>query len=241
MRRKLLLVNLALLALAALAGLRLRQQWSAAHAHERAVLGRSLHAAAPPPLSAAPPPAKIKAADYLEIAQKMLFTKDRNPVVTVEAAAPPPLKPLPPLPLFFGVMNFGDGPTVLMAAKPGSPHVDVRLGDQIGDFTLVSLEGDDLVLDFEGRPVRKSRRELARTAAEVEISRRPAAGAPAASPPPPRPSAPVKSAPGVDTGRGTRACLPGDPAPPGTVVDGYRKMAKVGMFGPECYWELINK
>ena len=87
MKRKLLFANLALLALSVAGGVHLRREWIAARAREQAVLRKRIQATPPPPMTPLPANEPVKAVDYNDIAQKMLFSKDRNPVVVVE---PPP-------------------------------------------------------------------------------------------------------------------------------------------------------
>jgi hypothetical protein len=87
----LLLLNLVLLLLTAAAGWQLRREWLAARAREEAVLKRKLQPAPAPPVSPMEPARPVMPAGYAEIAQKMLFVRDRNPNVVVEAVpAPPP-------------------------------------------------------------------------------------------------------------------------------------------------------
>ncbi|MCS7316027.1 MAG: hypothetical protein RMI94_11600, partial [Bryobacterales bacterium] len=110
MKRRLLVLNLALAALAALAGWRVRARWLEARHREAMVLGQQVKPLPPPPYAALPAPEPLRAADYIEAAEKMLFSRDRNPTVVVEA---PPEKPLPPLPVLYGVMDLGDGLTAI--------------------------------------------------------------------------------------------------------------------------------
>ena len=148
MNRKVLLLNLALLALAATLGWQLRVRWLDARTHERTFLSRT--PAGPPVLP--PPPAQlpkpVSPADYIDVAQKTLFSKDRNPNVIVD---PPPPAPAPPKP-----------------APPKEPGL------------------------------------------------------------------------GVDMGGGFRACVPGDPSPAGTVLNGYRKVVAQSLMGPSCHWEQVK-
>jgi hypothetical protein len=46
--------------------------------------------------------------------------------------------------------------------------------------------------------------------------------------------------PGVSMGGDFRACIPGDPTPPGTVMEGYRKLVSDTPFGKACRWELVR-
>jgi hypothetical protein len=96
LKRRLLLLDLILAALTALAGWRARQQWLEARHREAMVLGQQVKPLPPPPVTPLPVPEPVRAAQYIEIAEKMLFSRDRNPTVIIEK---PPEKPLPPLPV----------------------------------------------------------------------------------------------------------------------------------------------
>ncbi len=236
MTRKIVVLNLALLGLIALAGWQLRREWLAAQAREAAVLQKKVKPVPPPPAGPSQAAAPLTAAGYNDIAQKNLFSKDRNPVVVVEAAPPPPPKPMPPLPVFHGVMNLGDGPIAIMSESPKTPHREYRPGQPIGPFTLVSVNSREVVLDWEGKQVAKAVEELTPPPEErQEVASRTEA------PPPQQAQAPkVQSGPGVDIGKGVRACVPNDSTPAGAVVDGMRKVVSDSPFGPVCRWEAVR-
>jgi type II secretory pathway component PulC len=178
----------------------------------------------------------------------MLFSQDRNPNVVVDVAPP---KPLPPLPVAHGMVNFGGGPMVILSERPGAPHRTYSAGEKIGEFTLVAINNDGVVLEFDGREIKKSLQEL-RGSAEGQ----PPVQAEQAPPPqqavttvetvvqPPAqttvetPS--VQSGPGVVISGQVRACLPNDPSPPGTVIDGLRKLVNQTPFGKVCRWEPVE-
>jgi hypothetical protein len=96
----------------------LRREWTEARAREQAVLLKRIRPVPPPPCPPLPATEPVKAADYNDIAQKMLFSKDRNPVVVVEPPPAPKVVPMPALPLFHGVVNLGDGPMAIMSEGP---------------------------------------------------------------------------------------------------------------------------
>jgi hypothetical protein len=234
-KRKLLLTNMILLALAVAGAVRLRREWIETRAREQAVLRKRIPPAAPPPMAALPAVAPVKAADYSDIAQKMLFSRDRNPVVVVE---PPPKEkpiPMPALPLFHGVLNLGDGPMAIMSEGPKGPHRDYQPGDKVGAFKLVAVNNEELVLEWEGQTITKRVDEILDRGPVAPPAAGPAAAAPAAPPPPP--VAKAAAAPGSDLSPGIKACQPGDTSPAGTVADGMRKVIKGTPFGSRCYWE----
>lgn len=239
MNRKLWLLNFALIALIAAAGWRLRKEAADFHARERATLQKKIPAATPPAQPAATPAPTVTASSYLDIAQKMLFSKDRNSQVILDPPPPPEKpKPLPPLPAVHGVMNLGDGPIVMMSDKPGSRHRGVHPGETIGDFKLVSVTDDELVLGWEDRTVKKKLQDLISRGGDESGS---ASGSgPAAVASTPRPAAVGKAEPNVKLSDDVATCQTNDPSPPGTIVNGMRKVVSQTPFGTACRWEAVK-
>jgi hypothetical protein len=240
LKRRLWLLNFVLIASIAAAGWRLRNEAAEFHARERAALRRRV-AVAPAP---APPPAAsstaVVPASYLEIAQKMLFSKDRNSQVIVDPPKPPePPKPLPPLPSVSGMMDIGDGPTVVMTDKKGGHSRGVRPGETIGEFKLVAVKGDELTFSWEDRTVTRKLDDLIdRGVADAGPA---TAGNTAASAPAPAPAAVVgKPEPGVQLSEGVSSCQTNDATPAGTVVNGMRKEVSPTPFGPACRWVAVK-
>lgn len=153
MNRRLVLLNLALVGLAGVLVWMLRAHWLEAQARERAVLQRKV----PPKAVLAPPaPPAVKAsapADYIDVAGKMLFSKDRNPTVVVEAPKPPPEPVMPALPNYHGQMAIGE-PVILLSAGNGAQR-SYHAGDRLGDFTLVSFDEDSITFDWKGKTVER--------------------------------------------------------------------------------------
>jgi hypothetical protein len=240
LKRKLWLLNILLAAAIALAGWQLRKEAREFHARERATLNKRPPIPAPPapPPAAAPP--TVTGAAYLGIAKDMLFSKDRNSQVIVDPPKPPdPPKPLPPLPAVYGVMNIGDGPTVMMSERSGGRQRGVHPGEKIGEFKLVSANSDELVLAFENRTVKKKVDELIdRGGVEAVVAVGPAGAAAASSTPAPPPVG--KPEPGVKLGDGLANCQANDPSPDGTIVNGMRKVVRQTPFGPACSWEAVK-
>lgn len=239
MKRKLIALDLALVAAIGAASWRLRQDWITLRAREHRLYQRSVKGSQPPVFNVAPAPQPVAAVGYAEIALKMLFSKDRNPDVVIEPTKEPPPKPMPPLPLLYGVMNLLDSTTVVMSENAAAPHQGVRLGEQIGPFTLVAVTREDITLDWDGQPITKKIDDM--------LVRQPVPAAPsnvAAKPAQPvrvEGQAPPKAdaAPGADIGNGVRACQAGDSSPAGTVSSGYRKAVSATPFGSACRWEPI--
>ncbi|MBI3470132.1 MAG: hypothetical protein HY013_02095 [Candidatus Solibacter usitatus] len=178
------------------------------------------------------------------MAQKALFWKDRNPQVILEAPAPVQEKPAPPLPVLYGVMDIGDGPILMMSEKGAARHRGVRVGETIGEYKLAALEGEALVLNWEGKTVRKKREELAPKKDDAPpVAADTGRPAPVVTSTPSAPSqsqSPAKSEPGVELTAGVKACIPGDTSPAGTVVDGYKKIVTPTPFGNQCRWEAVK-
>ena len=238
MKRKLWLLNFVLIAAIAAAGWRLRNEAQDFHAREGQTLHSKLATPPPPPYTPMAPAQPVAPASYLDIAQKMLFSKDRNSQVILDPPKPPePPKPLPALPAASGVMNI-DGPLVMMSEKPGTRFHGVRAGDMIGEFKLVSVEGDQLTFSWQDRTVTKKWQELLeRSSADPGPANVVNTGSSAAPPPPP----PVgKSEPGVQLSEGVSSCQTNDPSPAGTVVNGMRKVVSQTPFGAACRWEAVK-
>lgn len=240
MKRKLWLLNFVLLGLLGLTGWELRQSYSEAREREIRMFGRSMQDA-PKPLSApATAPQPVTAANYLEVAEKLLFSADRNSTVAIEVAPP---KPMPDLPRAHGVMAFGGDPAIVLSEKAGARQRGYRAGETIGSFKLLALKGDIVVFEWEGQQIEKRVEDiLIRSAPAIEAPPAPAVDANAAAAPGTTVlvSEPAKAAPGVELGKQERACNPGDASAPGAVVDGMRKVISKTPFGDSCRWVPVK-
>jgi len=246
--RNLVLLNLLLMALIGLVSWRLWVSYEESTRRQKAFLSAPSPASPPPMVVIPPPPGQVSAANYYDIAAKLPFSKDRNPVVVVEVVAP---KPMPALPKYYGMMNFGGAPKVIMALTPGGPQKSYVAGDKVGDFKLVTIASAGLIFDWEGKQVAARFEEMRDT---TPPEQRPQA-AQSGAPPAPQPAAgsgvtsvaPVTSVaggsaqkPGVDVGEGLKGCVAGDSSPAGAVVDGYRKVIAQTPFGGSCRWEKVK-
>jgi hypothetical protein len=136
----------------------LRANWLEAQARERAVLRRQVApkaVLAPPSL---PPVQAAAPAEYIDVANKMLFSKDRNPIVVVEPPKPAPEPVMPALPSYSGQMAIGEPVIVLTAAKD-SQH-SYHAGDQVGDFKLTSFDQDNIVFEWKGKTIERKLEDL---------------------------------------------------------------------------------
>ena len=239
MRRRLWLVDITLFALVVLASTALRQRWVEGRAREEALLKRMAPAPAAPAIAPLPAHSPSTAAQYLEVAQKMVFSRDRNPTVILDPPAPPPPpKPIPDLPVAYGVMNLGDGPTAILSVKSGAEHRGYKPGEKIGEFKVVALNHKEIVFEWEGKYIKKNIEELAdRRPTVPQAAPEPTPQQPAAQPQTQTTSIGKPEGPGGDMGNSQRACVPGDTSPPGTVQDGFRKVVTKTPFGDSCRWE----
>jgi len=242
-KRKLVILDLVLVIAAGAVVWRLRDDWLAARARELAVLQKQIRPTPLPPMVASPNVPPVAAASYAVIAEKMLFAKDRNPNVVVEAVAAPP-KPMPALPVFYGVMNVLDDTAAIMSEKTGARHQSVRPGDNIGPFKLIAIDREEITLEWEGKDVTRKVEELIdRSTPEPPAAGNSAPRNQSGTPAPPgAAAAPAKVAtaePGVDVGNHLRACQAGDTSPPGTVSGSYKKVVTPTPFGDSCRWEPI--
>jgi hypothetical protein len=241
MRRRLLFLNVLLIGLLWGAISLLKQRAAQAQEHERQVLQQKVKPAPAPVVAPLPsvPPTKLDG--YIGVAQKPLFSRDRDPNPIIEPVKPPPPKVMPPLPFAYGVIDFGGGPTVIMAEKAGAQHHGYHPGDKIGAFKLVSVNNRELVLDWDGQKIPKKLEELVdksgqSAAAEEKTSQVASAPKP---PPPPTVLAPAEPKPGLAAGE-MKLCQPGDTSPAGTVSDGFRKVYTASPFGQSCRWEPVK-
>ena len=157
--RRIVLLNLALLALAGALVWILRANWLEAQARERAVLQRKV---APKAVLAPPPLPGVKAvapAEYIDVASKMLFSKDRNPTVVVEPPKPAPEPVMPALPNYHGQMAIGE-PVIFLSVSANAVQRSYHAGDQVGDFKLVSFDEDRVDFEWKGKNIERKLEEL---------------------------------------------------------------------------------
>lgn len=245
MNRRLILLNVALLAVAVWLGWLIRANWLEAERRQQEMLtrrrtGQTTASVTPATAAAQPAAAPANAASYFDVAARTLFAKDRNPDVVVEAPAPPPPPPPPPpTPFFYGVMDIGEGPTAFMAPRGGAQKA-FKTGEQVGQYKLAAIKEDSLVLEWEGKSFEKKFEELRDRSGGATQARN-------EDPPPAQVVQQVvkrevktDAAPGEDVGGEMRACNAGDTSPAGTVSGNYRKVIRGGPFGNRCYWEPVR-
>ena len=245
MNRKIVLLNVCLLALLASLGWMLRARWLDARAKERAVLSKAARRTEvlPPPASA--PPAPANPSEYSEVVAKTLFSKDRDPNVVIVVPPPPPPKPeepIPPRPAYHGQMVWGPEPVAFLSIDSKNTQRSYRAGDEVGPFKLVAFDHEQIKFEWNGKTLEYKLSELKPKPTDAAQPQPQAQNGDAAPPPAPTP---VKAAgdqnPPMGAQEGERRnCVVGDRSPMGTVNNGYRKVVGNGMIGEICYWELIK-
>lgn len=245
MRKHLWLVDLTLLGLILLTGSALWDRWQNTQAREQALLRQMIPQAPTPVVPALPGVTPTYASAYMEVAQNFLFSKDRNSDVILDPPTPPPPppppKPMPTLPLAYGVMDLGSGPVIILSEKSGAQHRGYRPGEKIGEFKLMAINGQEIEFEWEGKQVKKRLEDLIdKKAAESTQPAEKAQAAPGPAKPAVSTLAKVEAGPGVELGKDSRACVPGDTTAPGTVKDGFRKVVNKTPFGDSCRWEAVK-
>ncbi|SPE26719.1 conserved exported hypothetical protein [Candidatus Sulfopaludibacter sp. SbA6] len=236
MNRKLWVLNVVLVAIAVYAGFQLRKEWQAAKAREAATLRVPMKVLAAPKYAPLLPDAPVVASGYVDVAQKFLFDKSRNPTVVVDVPPPPPPKPVPALPVYHGLMNLGGGLMAMLSVSKDAPQQAIHPGEAIGQFKLVDVNSEEMTLEWEGLTIHKRVDDLTAGPAPVE-----AAAAPAAPAGPTAPPAPVKSGPGEMTQFGFKICAVNDGNAEGSVMEGYKKVMHATPFGQSCTWDPVGK
>jgi hypothetical protein len=240
--RKLWLLNLALVVLLSLLALQLRREFAAEDAREQALWHAHIIPVKATPLAPLPKVPPLSAIAYSPVAQMNLFSKDRNPNVLVDPVIAPAPPPVPPFPVARGVMIWdGMPPTVVLSDKPGGPQKGYHPGDRIGEWKIVSVDNQYIVLAWSGQEFKKRLDELMDKAPLLAAD----TPAPVQNAPAPKANQTLSdvsrpSGPGIDVGGSIRACAPGDNSAPGTVVDGVKKIVSATPFGPACRWEPVK-
>jgi hypothetical protein len=236
LNRKLVLLDLVLAAVAVYAGVQWRNQWKADKAREAAMLHKSVKPTPALKFDALPVSPPVLAAGYKEIAEKMLFDRERNSNVPVELPPPaPPPPPMPPLPRYHGTLNLGDGLSTILSENPSSAHREIKPGQRIGQFKLVDVNTVQITFEWNGEMVRRRLDELTdRTFVASAVADSRAASAPA-------PQVKQATGPGESTAFGFKICTPNDSTPDGTVVGGFRKVSIPTPFGNACRWDPVGK
>ena len=236
MRKKLLLLDLALAVVVFVLAGQVRDRWLEARKRSDVMFRQTLKQLPPPPYSALPAVPGVTAAGYSAVALKYPFSPDRNPTVVVE---PPKEPPMPPLPIYYGIMTLSDGETAIMSAKMGDPSLGIHFGEKVGEFTLLAVEDDVVTLEWNGKTVIKKVSEL-RPHGDAGRAAPVARATETAPKPVQQPGSKVDASPWDEIGPNLRACRPGDDSPAGSQKDGWRKVMVPTPMGASCHWERGN-
>lgn len=152
--RKLFYVNAFLVVLAAWLGLRLVTLESH-RAGRVAAIHNELREDVPDEVQS------VRATNYAAVAQKMLFSRDRNADVLFAPApmvhvAPPPA---PPLPKSHGVMMLGGNPRVILSVGTESQKI-YGFGDRIGGWEIVKFDSKTITLNWLDKEITRDFTEL---------------------------------------------------------------------------------
>ncbi|MBI1354891.1 MAG: hypothetical protein GC160_11135 [Acidobacteria bacterium] len=209
-----------------------------------------------PDYPAAAAAAALRPAAYMPIVDRLLFVKDRNPIVEV-VVAEPVVEQRPALPLYSGLVDFGDGPLALMAPSNASDPAWIGIGEKVGDFTFQGLAEDGRVkLAWKDQQIVVAQDELTGEGGQPEPgqpkkanNRRtpPKPGQPATPPPNANMTQPAPQTVGgqYNIGKelrpGVFAADPKDSTPDGTEFKGYVKRVRKTPFGSQSWWETKQK
>jgi hypothetical protein len=152
LKQRLLFLNILLLGLIVVAGGHLRRLILETERREQLVHNTRVEAPPAKTVPATPVVEKVQAASYFDIAQRLLFSRDRNP--NVEITPPPPPPPVPPLPFLRGVLMIGGPPVAMLREAKGGSDRGYRPGEKIGEFTVAAISNST------GAARRSSRRSM---------------------------------------------------------------------------------
>ncbi len=238
-----MVLNLLLVGALAAVGWQAREEMRRSEAERKAHLNVPVKTPVLAPVPAVPKPAAAAPIQYEDVAKKNLFAKDRTPDVVVEAPKPVEVKKMPPLPVVYGVMSLPSGVRAIMAESKGLAGHGTREGDKIGEFQVASLDAEKVAFLWNGERIERKIEDLIDRSGPTRTEgggggQAAASSRGPAAPPPPAPTVAAAPKMGDSTGESTRACVPGDKSPGGTVLDGYRKVVVQTPFGiMGCRWE----
>jgi hypothetical protein len=242
LNRKLLLLDLVLLVGVITAGWQVRERWMAQSEREMKLLSQRIRPIPPPAVAPIPVHGAARPAAYIDVAQRVLFAKDRSPDVIIDPVVEPPPPPVPPLPKAHGFIGFGGTKTVILSVGQKGEHRQYRPGEEVGDFKLLDVNETHILLEWNGLRILKKLEEIT----DMTPPQAQAAAAPAApkqeniAPSSTVASSEPKEGPGLAMNAEWSACVPGDASPPGTVRNGMRKVVQSTPFGSSCRWVPVK-
>jgi hypothetical protein len=246
-RREQWIVILGLVAVNAAFGWYLYRQWKDYKSRTRWIYSGVQQAGSV--LPSAPKARSVEGQDFAEIVNRNLFRQDRSNVSATEEAK------MPELPILFGTMNLGKETFALMtpADRPSDLSKQVFPGQDIGGYKLVSIGGSQVVVEWGEKQftinVWESARKLSRVVDRPAPARQGAAASGTTAGEGSRVTTVAPNAGGSSSGGRSQAtgfagfaAPPGAKAdtPPGTVINGKRKVVHQTMFGPQVWWEDVK-
>jgi len=244
LNRKLILLNLALAAALFLIVHVLRQRWQEGEARRDRIEQTRIAPVHVEPLPPRPMVQPLTPTAYVDVAQKVLFSRDRNPDVIPPPPAPPPPPPkIPQFPAAHGVMIWGKAPPSIILSVGNDEQRVYRAGEKVGEFEIASIDQQHLVLTWNGQTFVKNISDLEALAAPPQGQRQ------VADLPPPPVSAPPPVAPqngpgiAMDPEGKMKTCDVTDTNPMGAVINGYKKVPLVNPMatgGHFCLWQSVN-
>lgn len=197
MKTKLIALNVLLVAGIGLVVWQVNASWKQAAAERAANLNVGVRPVTVAPVAPQAKPEGATPAQYAQVAEKNLFSSDRNPTVVIEPEKKEAVKPMPALPVVYGVMGLPSGVKAIMAEKPGEQSRGIRAGDTIGEFKVLALDTQNIKFEWNGKEIARRIEDLvdrSNPRAAVGNNTGPAAPPPAApglaAAPPPPPTAP---------------------------------------------------
>lgn len=190
-----------------------------------------------------PKAAPAQAEAYRVIADRMLFSADRTAAVRAVARGAGG-STSEALPVLHGIADLGEGPSALLAERPGMRAQWVRPGEVVGRFQLESIGRDSLVLSRNGRRIEATATELrnpaSRAARTSRVGTRTGSSSnlvrPVARPSTARPVNGRYSI-GTEFRPGRFAADASDGAVDGTEYNGYVRRVQQTPFGAQHWWE----
>lgn len=148
LKMRLAVVNLGLVVLIAAVSWQLYYKWVHYRIRE-ATLYLSPVTIAPPGLDPLTSVQSPSASEDAIITESMLFASDRVSTIVSEPKIMPPFSGR-----LSGVGELGDGSFAIMCEQFGAKERVLRTGDRVGPFTLVSIDSEGVVLEWEGQQLR---------------------------------------------------------------------------------------
>jgi len=150
MLKRILILDVGLLVLLVLAGVKLRRDWQAFDpAHDLALIQPAAQAFPALPVTAATGGA---AADWTEIPARNVFSFDRSDIDIVAATPAEPPKPSAPKPVLFGTIFLDKTHQMaLLASGPsGRNYREMKVGEEIDGWKVVEIQNKSVVVESLG-------------------------------------------------------------------------------------------